>query len=128
MLEIPEEIQKQIKRWHRDAVILHSIYISLGVISILSSLIVATFVQELGTFKTKIFAAISAASVGIINTTGVGRKGNGFRQAQRYLKTETIRFSAGKSSIDDLAKAFAEAESMIGDVEIKIRDSSDSGQ
>ncbi|MBN3958885.1 hypothetical protein [Nostoc sp. NMS8] len=128
MQEIPEEIQKQIKRWHQDAVILHSIYISLGVISILSSLIVATFVQELGTFRTKVFAAISAASIGIINTTGVGRKGNGFRQAQRHLKAETIRFSAGNSSIDDLAKAFAEAESMIGDVEIKIRDSSDSRQ
>lgn len=128
MQEIPEEFQKQIQRWHQNAVILHSIYITLGVTSVLSSLIVATFVQELGTFRTKVFAAISAASVGIINTTGVGRKGNGFRQAQRHLKAETIRFSAGKSSIDDLAKAFAEAESMIGDVEIKIRDSSDSQQ
>ncbi|MEH2395837.1 hypothetical protein [Nostoc sp.] len=84
------------------------------------------FVQELGTFGTKVFAAISVASVGIINTTGVVRKGNGFRQAQRHLKAETIRFSAGKSSIEDLAKAFAEAESMIGYVEIKIRDSSNS--
>ncbi|AVH67359.1 hypothetical protein CDG77_01580 [Nostoc sp. 'Peltigera membranacea cyanobiont' 213] len=126
MLEIPPEIENQIKRWHRDAVILHSIFITLGVTSILSSLIVATFVEELGNFRTKVFAAISAGSVGIINTTGVGRKGNGFRQAQRHLKAETIRFSAGKSSIEDLAKAFAEAESMIGDVEIKIRDSSNS--
>ncbi|MEH2199868.1 hypothetical protein [Nostoc sp.] len=126
MLEIPPEIENQIKRWHRDAVILHSIFITLGVTSILSSLIVATFVEELGNFRTKVFAAISAGSVGIINTTGVGRKGNGFRQAQRHLKAETIRFSAGKSSIGDLAKAFAEAESMIGDVEIKIRDSSNS--
>lgn len=106
--------------------ILHSIFIILGVTSILSSLIVATFVQELGTFRTKVFAAISAASVGIINTTGVVRKGNGFRQAQRHLKAETIKFSADKSSIEDLAKAFAEAESMIKDVEIKIRDSSNS--
>ncbi|MEH2074033.1 MAG: hypothetical protein V7K57_06520 [Nostoc sp.] len=126
MLEIPPEIENQIKRWHRYAVILHSIFITLGVTSILSSLIVATFVEELGNFRTKVFAAISAGSVGIINTTGVGRKGNGFRQAQRHLKAETIRFSAGKSSIEDLAKAFAEAESMIGDVEIKIRDSSNS--
>ncbi|MEH2439540.1 hypothetical protein [Nostoc sp.] len=126
MLEIPPEIENQIKRWHQYAVILHSIFITLGVTSILSSLIVATFVEELGNFRTKVFAAISAGSVGIINTTGVGRKGNGFRQAQRHLKAETIRFSAGKSSIEDLAKAFAEAESMIGDVEIKIRDSSNS--
>jgi hypothetical protein len=123
--EIPEEIEKQIKRWHHSAIILHSIYLTLGVTSVLSSVIVATFIQELGTFQTKVFAAISAASATLIETTGVGRKGNGFRQAQRHLKSETIRFHASESSIENLAKAFAEAEAMIGDLNIPLRNSSE---
>jgi hypothetical protein len=63
--------------------------------------------------------------VALIETTGVGRKGNGFRQAQRHLKAETIRFRAGESSIKDLTQAFAEAELMIGDLVIKMRDASE---
>ena len=49
MQEIPEEIEIQIKKWHQYAYILHSIYLFLGVTSIVTSLLVATFVEELGT-------------------------------------------------------------------------------
>lgn len=118
--EILEEMENQIKRWHRSAIILHSICVILGVASVISSVIVATFIEELGTFRTKIFAGLNAASVALIETTGVGRKGNGFRQAQRHLKSETIRFRAGESSVKDLTQAFAEAELMIGDLVIKM--------
>ncbi|GAB4175640.1 MAG: hypothetical protein Fur006_06220 [Coleofasciculaceae cyanobacterium] len=123
--EILEEMENQIKRWHRSAIILHSICVILGVTSVISSVIVATFIEELGTFRTKIFAGLSAASVALIETTGVGRKGNGFRQAQRHLKSETIRFRAGESSVKDLTQAFAEAELMIGDLVIKMRNVSE---
>ena len=123
--EILEEMENQIKRWHRSAIILHSICVILGVTSVLSSVIVATFIEELGYFRTKLFAGLSATSVALIETTGVGRKGNGFRQAQRHLKAETLRFRAGESSIKDLTKAFAEAELMIGDLVIKMRDTSE---
>jgi hypothetical protein len=58
--------------------------------------------------------------VSLIETTGVGRKGNGFRQAQRHLKAETIRFRAGDSSVNNLTQSFAEAELMIGDLVIKM--------
>ncbi len=124
MQEVPEEIEQQLKRWHRGAVILHSTYISLGVISIVSSVLVATFTDELKSFWTKVLAATSATSVALIKTTDVGRKGNGFRQAHRHLKAETMRFHAGESYLQDLTKAFTEAELMIGDVVVTIRDSS----
>jgi hypothetical protein len=116
MQEIPEEIEAQIKRWHQSAYILHSIYLFLGVISIVSSLLVATFVEELGTHRTKVLSAISAISLALISTTDVKRKGNGFRQAQRHLRAELMRFHAGSSSPEKLVAAFAEAEAMIGDV------------
>lgn len=122
MQEIPKDIEQQLKKWHRGAVILHSIYVTLGVTSVLSSVIVATFIQELGTFWAKVFAATSAASVSVIETTGVGRKGNGFRKAQRHLKIATVRFREGEFTNKDLTKALEEAEAMIGDVEIKIRE------
>src|SRR6476620_616411 len=96
--EIPAEIKGQIKKWHQYAYILHSTYLFLGVISIVSSLLVATFVEDLGTHKTKILSAISAISLALINTTDVKRKGNGFRQAQRHLRSELMRFNTGNSS------------------------------
>jgi hypothetical protein len=46
--ELLEEMENQINRWHRSAVILHSISVILGVTSVLSSVIVATFIDELG--------------------------------------------------------------------------------
>lgn len=116
MPEIPEEIETQIKKWHQYAYILHSIYLFFGVTSIVSSLLVATFVEELGTHRTKVLSAISAISLALINTTDVKRKGNGFRQAQRHLRAELMRFHTGNSSPEKLVAAFAEAEAMIGDV------------
>lgn len=123
MQEIPSELESQIKdiegqikKWHQYAYILHSIYLFLGVTSIVSSLLVATFVEELGTHRTKVLSAISAISLALINTTDVKRKGNGFRQAQRHLRTESMKFNIGNSSPEKLVAAFAEAEAMIGDV------------
>ena len=71
--ELLEEMEIQSNKWHRSAVILHSISVILGVTSVLSSVIVATFIDELGSFRTKIFAGLSAASVAILETTSVGR-------------------------------------------------------
>ncbi|MEP0885607.1 hypothetical protein NDI49_29205 [Trichocoleus sp. ST-U3] len=114
--EVQNQIEVQVKKWHQYAYILHSIYLFLGVTSIVSSLLVATFVEELGTHRTKVLSAISAISLALINTTDVKRKGNGFRQAQRHLKSELMRFNTGSSSPEKLVAAFAEAEAMIGDV------------
>ncbi|PSB34763.1 hypothetical protein [Chlorogloea sp. CCALA 695] len=121
---IDKEIKSQLKRWHYSAISLHSTYIALGVISVVSSVLVATFTEELEPFWIKVLAATSATSVALIKTTDVGRKGNGFRQAHRHLKAaELRRFDTGEKSNQDVIKAFAEAEFMIGDVVIAIRDS-----
>ncbi|MEM7795919.1 MAG: hypothetical protein AAF579_15880 [Cyanobacteria bacterium P01_C01_bin.118] len=124
--EVPKDFATQINKWHLSAILLHSIYISLAITSVLSSVIVATFTQELGSFWTKVLAATSAAAVALIETTGVGRKGNGFRKAHRHLRIASVRFREDEFTISDLTRAFAEAEAMIGDVEIKIRDISTS--
>ncbi len=114
--EVQSKIEVQVKKWHQYAYILHSIYLFLGVTSIVSSLLVATFVEQLGTHRTKVLSAISAISLALINTTDVKRKGNGFRQAQRHLRSELLRSHTGSSSPEKLVAAFAEAEAMIGDV------------
>jgi hypothetical protein len=114
--EVQSKIEVQVKKWHQYTYILHSIYLFLGVTSIVSSLLVATFVEELGTHRTKVLSAISAISLALINTTDVKRKGNGFRQAQRHLRSELLRSHTGSSSPEKLVAAFAEAEAMIGDV------------
>ncbi len=114
--ELQNRIEVQVKKWHQYAYILHSTYLFLGVTSIVSSLLVATFVEELGTHRTKVLSAISAISLALINTTDVKRKGNGFRQAQRHLRAESMRLHTGSSTPEKLVAAFAEAEAMIGDV------------
>lgn len=118
--EVPKDFELQIKKWHSGALTLHSIYITLGLITVISSIIVATFTQDIGTFWTKVLASTSAISATLIETTGVGKKGNGFRKAHRHLKVASIRFREGEYSMKELTTAFEEAESMIGDVEIKI--------
>ncbi len=120
---IDEEIKSQLKRWHYSAISLHSTYIALGVISVVSSIIVATFTKEIQPLWIKVLAATSATSVALIKTTEVGRKGNGFRQAHRHLKAaELRRIDTDEKSNQDVIKAFVEAELMIGDVVIVIQD------
>jgi hypothetical protein len=119
---IPKDVESQVNRWHHGPTTLHFIYVFLGVTSVLASVTVATFTQELGIFWTKALAATSATSIALIETTSVGRKGNGFRKAHRHLKIASIRFREGECNFKDLTMALEEAEAMIGDVEIKIRD------
>lgn len=122
--DVNKEVEDQIKRWHRSAIILHSTYITLGVISVVSSVIVATFTDELKPFWIKTLAATSATSIALIKTTDVGRKGNGFRQAHRHLRVAYLkRFNTGEMPNRDVIKAFEEGELMIGDVVIAIQDS-----
>lgn len=122
---VSEEIEKQINRWHYSAISLHSTYISLGVISVVSCIILATFTERLQPFWLKVLAATSASSAALIKTTDVGRKGNSFRQAHRHLKAAKMRYDTGDISTQDLTKAFAEAELMIGDVVVTIQDSAE---
>lgn len=121
--QVLDEFEAQVKKWHRSAVMLHTTYIGLGIISVVSSIAVATFVEELGTFNTRVIAAISAGSVALIETTGVGRKGNGFRQAQRHLRAGTLKFRTGEIATKELIKIFSESELIIGDVLIKTKNS-----
>lgn len=121
--DLSSEIDNQIQRWHRGAFWLHTTYISMGTISVISSLVVAGFTKDLGEWWTKILATTSATSVALMKTTDVGRKGNGFRQAHRYLRTEKMLFDKGESSVERLIQAYAKAETLIGDVEVKVSNS-----
>ncbi|PSB04596.1 hypothetical protein [Merismopedia glauca] len=122
-IDLSQKINQQVERWNTSARILHTIYIGLGTTAVVSSIVVATFTKELGELWTKILAATSAGSVALIKTTDVGRKGNGFRQAHRHLRAEKMLYDEAKVSTEKLVEAFAKAESMIGDVEVKVGDS-----
>ena len=119
---IPRDINQQLNHWHRGALFLQTIYVGLGITSVMSSVLLATFLDDLGNFWSKTLAATSAASVALIETTGVGRQGNGFRRAYHHLKVATIRYREQEITMQGLTQALEEAEGMIGDVEIKIRD------
>lgn len=56
----------------------HSDLVSLRIISVLFSVVVVTFTQEIVAFWIKLLTSTSAAAVALLQTTGVGRKGNIF--------------------------------------------------
>ncbi|MEM9483139.1 MAG: hypothetical protein AAGA83_05555 [Cyanobacteria bacterium P01_F01_bin.116] len=116
-----EKLEKQQHTWNRGAKVLHGVYILLGITFVVSSSIVAAFTEELGTFGTRLLASTSAISASLIQVTGVGRKGNEFRTAERKLRIAILRFNEGEIQKEELIKELEEAESLISDVQISIQ-------
>ena len=116
-----QKFEHQRNTWNRGAKVLHSVYISLGITFVVSSSLVAAFTEELGTFGTRVLASTSAISASLIQVTGVGRKGNEFRTAERKLRIAIIRFKEGDIQKTELIKELEEAESLISDVQISLQ-------
>ncbi|MDZ8050568.1 MAG: hypothetical protein RMX68_011375 [Aulosira sp. ZfuVER01] len=108
-------MQRYQRTWNLGANCLQFAHISLGILAISSSLIVATFTHELGDFYTRIFAFISALSFGVVNSINLGEKANNFRRATRHLNVGLMRFLGGLSSEQELIDTYKECEDIISD-------------
>ena len=118
---VPTNFERQRRVWHFGAMFMHGIYTTLAITFVVSSGIVAAFTEELGIFGTRLLAATSAISASLIEVTGVGRKGNEFRNAERKLRIAIIRFKGGDLNQKQLIDELEDAESLISDVKITIR-------
>jgi hypothetical protein len=90
------------------------LHTSLGVFALGASLIVATFTSELGELYTRIFAFMSALSLGVINSINIEEQANNFRRASRHLDVGLTRFLGGLSTDEELFQVYQEAKSMLG--------------
>jgi hypothetical protein len=99
---------------------LRAIQFILGIVAILSSLAVASKIA----FDSQIvswLAYVTALSVSLQTALNLGGKANRFRDAQRILDNQYLRYQAGKISIDDLIRAKKEGEKTIGNFSDIIR-------
>lgn len=108
-------IQRFQRTWNLGANCLQLAHISLGILAVTSSLIVATFTSDLGDFYTRIFAFISALSFGVVNSINLGEKANNFRRASRHLNVGLMNFLEGLSSEKELIQTYKESEDIIGE-------------
>ncbi|HII92009.1 MAG TPA: hypothetical protein HA262_07545 [Methanosarcina sp.] len=68
-------------------------------------------------FSTEVYAFIAALSIGLSNGFDLGSKANRTRKAWRQLNTAIFSYELNPNyTIDELIKAYYDAETIIGDV------------
>jgi hypothetical protein len=113
------EIVPFFKIWRQKATGLRILHASLGVSSVLFSLLTTTVLQFDGTYwniYAKIFAFIAAVSIGLMTAFNVGTKSNDFTRAWRKLTAAIIRFNEGFINKEKVIDEYIRAERLIGDV------------
>ncbi|MCZ7398091.1 MAG: hypothetical protein O8C62_00155 [Candidatus Methanoperedens sp.] len=113
--QIPKEIAKARKKWEQQVFGLRTIHALLGMLAITSSLLVAANWGPYG-IPIQRLAFIAALSVSLLSALDIGSKANRMRRAWRRLNVAIIKFEEKVISVDELIKAYEDAEEMIGDV------------
>lgn len=109
------DLKKSLKTWDLQSSVLRALHIILGILAIFSSLIVASKVTFF--FSTEVYAFIAALSIGLSNGFDLGSKANRTRKAWRQLNTAIFSYELNPNyTIDELIKAYYDAETIIGDV------------
>ena len=112
-----QDIQGKLGVFSYLAGILQILFILLGIISVASSLAVATFsdeLQENNLLKPGAYTATISAT--LITAFGLNRKASDARTAWRILRVAKLRYDVYLSEIDELIDHYAEAEDTVGHV------------
>jgi hypothetical protein len=121
--KILADIERRLGIWDGMASSSVKTIVSLGVLSILSSLFVASFAgsfkPEYDTFVTKTLSFIAAASATILASFDIVARANNSRFAWRHLQKAKLLYQAGIKNIEGLIMASAEAENMLGGISFK---------
>jgi hypothetical protein len=118
--DVVSDVQRHLDNWRRLGDVLRAVQFALGIIAILSSLAVAskiTFDSQLVSW----LAYTAALAVTLQTALNLGGKANRFRDAQRILDNQFLRYKAGDASIVDLIRAKKEGEKAIGNFSDVIR-------
>jgi len=122
---VPKRIAGIHQHWTRQARLLRVIHIFLVVVATASSVLAAAGVGKVITTKllppdVYILAAIAAMSIAFVSAFDLGGKSNDFRNAWRHLHAAIMRFEQEPDyTVEQLIKAYEQAEKDIGDVNTK---------
>jgi hypothetical protein len=114
--ETLEQIRGSLKKWNRDAAMLRVVHAFLTIMATVCSLLVAAKISAFKPDYIQWLSFMAAVSVGLLSAFDLGSKANRLRRAWRRLRTELLRFENGLSKEEELIKAYALAEEIIGDV------------
>ncbi|XGV99433.1 MAG: hypothetical protein ACAF41_10910 [Leptolyngbya sp. BL-A-14] len=119
--QVPRQIRERVKRYGIWAGILQALFIVLAIASVVTSLVAATFTDELKNgvwLKALTFTA--ALLTALLNSFNVQGKASDVWRAFRHLEQAILEYSEGKTpDIDKLLSAHKEAENMVGFVSFK---------
>jgi hypothetical protein len=122
---VEKNIIRALETYHHMAVQLHMTYIVLGALAIICSVFVTTFIAVKGNSYKEWLPYISftsTAALTLITAFNLGAKGNNCRNGWRHLESAFMSYKAdAKFTIEDLIKAKAEAEALLGGVEFQYR-------
>lgn len=115
--EIPNQINKSLKKWNIESSILQSLYIFLGSISIIAPLVVAGFTDLLGDFLTRIVSFCGAIAVGVIGGFRLAKHANKSRRAYLELRSAKLQYEALPDfTLDNLVEKYTSIVKTIGSV------------
>jgi hypothetical protein len=121
--QVPEGYLALLPVWNNLATNLQRIYVLLGACATISSIVVATFTEQLGTLGVKIVSFILAVSLGLITAFDLGNKANSARTAWRLLNAAVLAYANDPDySVQDLYKQYLAGEALLGPVKYNAPD------
>ncbi|MBV8210505.1 MAG: hypothetical protein JO133_10635 [Burkholderiaceae bacterium] len=99
-----------------------------GLIAVASSICVATFVDEHNTVQIKILGAISAISISVMTSFQMPKKLRDLWTGWKFLNASIIRFEGGLIGLAALVDAYAQAEAMVGTMEVDLHGQDSKGE
>jgi hypothetical protein len=111
---VPPEIETTFQSWRSQALRLRILHVGLLIAASAFSILTAS---DVGVPFRRYFAVSAALSVGILSALDLGVKANGFRNAWRHMNAAMARYnSIPEFTVEQLIKAYEEAEALIGDL------------
>lgn len=127
--EIEKDIIRALDVFHNMAFKLHSLYVFLGFIAIISSVFVTTFLATNIHYVVLPYISFTAtASLTLITAFNLGTKANNCRKGWRHLHYAFAQYKADLIKIPELLAARAEAETILGGVDFQYNPKSDVGK
>lgn len=117
-----KEILKHLKRWALMAGVLRFIHITLGILAVVFSILVASKINSIDKIYIEWFAFTAAVAIGLQTGFDLGNKANRMRKAWRLLNWSLLKFNnCEKHTLENLIDDYMTAEEIVGDVKETVK-------
>lgn len=116
-------IYKSYRIWVTTSIIFRMIQTSLGIISVLGTVLVAATINYFPTDYLFWIAVATAVFTSLLSSFSISNKSNNFMNARRAMQAGLMKYYKGHIDIVELIRVYEEAEFRIGDVKLEVRNS-----